>query len=176
MKQLLLEEIVDFTLGKNPTRIKDQDEDLYTPEDFENDLHCKNMIHEENGCIISLIKSKASPVSIQTADKCITSNFLKCDFNINELDPWYFCYQFNEGKQLDQQISMYHQGTVLSVKKLNVKIIGELKLSLPDIKKQREIGRLYKQSILQNDLLIKQAENIKTFTLSMIEKLEEELS
>ena len=35
---------------------------------------------------------------------------------------------------------MYHQGTTLSVKKLNIKTIGELKIILPDIEKQRTIG------------------------------------
>lgn len=175
MKQIILDEIVDFSLGKNPTRIKDLEEDLYTPEDFEKDLHCNNDIQEEQGCIISLIKSKASPVSLQTDKKCITSNFLKCDFDKNVLDPWYFCYQFNEGKEFDQQITMYHQGTFLSVKKLTVKIISELKMNLPDIEKQREIGLLYRQSIIQYDLLSKQAENIKRFTLSMIRKIEEDL-
>lgn len=176
MRQVILDEIIEFTLGKNPTRIKEQGEELYTPEDFENDLHCKNNVQEKLGCIISLIKSKASPVSIQTRNKCITSNFLICEFDNNIIDPWYFCYQFNEGKELEQQISMVHQGTVLSVKKLNVKIISELKMSIPAIEHQRRIGQLYKQSIIQNDLLILQADNIRQFTLTMIRKIEEDLS
>lgn len=176
MRQVILNEIIEFTLGKNPTRIKDQGDDLYNPEDFENDLHCKNNIQNDLGCIISLIKSKSAPVSIQTKDKCITSNFLICKFNENILDPWYFCYQFNEGKSLEQQICMYHQGTVLSVKKLNVKIISELKVDLPDISIQRQIGQLYRQSIIQKDLMIKQAENISQFTFSIIRNIEEGLS
>lgn len=175
MKQIILDEIIEFTLGKNPTRIKDQSEEFYNPEDFENDLHCRNDIQEELGCVISLIKSKASPISKQTEKKCITSNFLKCEFDKNVIDPWYFCYQFNEGKEFDQQITMYHQGTFLSVKKLNVKLISELKIRLPDIEKQRNIGELYRQSIIQNDLLMKQAENIRKFTLTMIRKIEEDL-
>ncbi len=176
MNQIALNNIIVFSLGKNATRIKDMNGNLYTPEDFENDLHCKNEISENQGCIISLIKSKASPVSRETELKCITSNFLKCDFDTNVLNPWYFCYQFNEGKELAQQISMFHQGTVLSVKKLNVKIISELKINLPDIERQRELGALYKQSIIQNDLLKMQAENIRKFTITMIRKIEEDLT
>ena len=34
-----LSEIIRFTLGKNPIRIQESDINLYTPEDFENDLH-----------------------------------------------------------------------------------------------------------------------------------------
>lgn len=173
MKSITLSEIVQFTLGKNPTRIKEQKEELYTPEDFEKDLHCINPTKEGMGCIINLIKSKCSPISEQTEAKCITSNFLRCDFDTGKIFPWYFCYQFNEGKNFEQQIGMYHQGTTLSVKKLNIKTIGELKIFLPDIEKQRIIGNIYRQSIIQNDLMIRQAEDIRQFTMALIRKMEE---
>ena len=68
---------------------------------------------------------------------------------------------------------MYHQGTTLSVKKLNIKTIGELKIVLPDMEKQRTIGNLYRQSIIQNDLMIKQAENVKKFMMTLIRRMEE---
>lgn len=69
---------------------------------------------------------------------------------------------------------MYHQGTTLSVKKLNIKTIGELKIFLPEVEKQKIIGNLYRQSIIQNDLMISQAENIREFTMALIRKMEEE--
>ena len=69
---------------------------------------------------------------------------------------------------------MYHQGTTLSVKKLNVKIMGELKMFLPEIEKQRLIGNLYKQSLIQNDLMIKQAENLRELTMALIRRMEED--
>lgn len=174
MESIPLNEIIQFTLGKNPTRIKEQTDELYTPEDFEKDLHCINSTKEGIGCIINLIKSKCSPISEQTEAKCITSNFLRCDFDTGKIYPWYFCYQFNEGKSFEQQIEMYHQGTTLSVKKLNIKTIGELKIFLPDIEKQRTIGDIYRQSIIQNDLMIKQAENIRKFTMALIHRMEED--
>ncbi len=170
----VLNEVIQFTIGKNPTRLKESDIDLYTPEDFEKDLHSINATEKEDSCVINLIRSKAAPCSLQTTDKCITSNFIRCEFDKDILDSWYFCYQFNAGKTLEQQIAMYHQGTTLSVKKLNIKIIGELKIPIPDIQKQRLIGRLYRQSIIQNDLRIKQAEDINTLTLSVIRRIEED--
>ena len=69
---------------------------------------------------------------------------------------------------------MVHQGTTLSVKKLNVKTIGELKIRLPDLEKQRKIGELYRQSLIQNRLMLKQMEKIKKFTLTIIRKIEED--
>ena len=174
MESIPLNEIIQFTLGKNPTRIREQTDELYTPEDFENDLHCIHSAKEGVGCIINLIKSKCSPISEQTEAKCITSNFLRCDFDIGKIYAWYFCYQFNEGKSFEQQIEMYHQGTTLSVKKLNIKTIGELKIILPDIQKQRTIGNLYRQSIIQNDLMVKQAENVRKFTMTLIRRIDED--
>ncbi len=174
MKARTLNEIVQFTLGKNPTRIREQTDELYTPEDFEKDLHSINTFKGGIGCIINLIKSKCSPISAQTEMKCITSNFLRCDFDTGKIYPWYFCYQFNEGKDFEQQIEMYHQGTTLSVKKLNIKTIGELKIFLPDIEKQMLIGNIYRQSIIQNDLMVKQAEDIKEFTMALIRRMEED--
>lgn len=169
-----LDDIIRFTLGKNPTRIKDQELYIYSPENFENDLYCINEHDSTSKCIINLMKSKVAPVSTSNKDKCITSNFLKCEFDGKILDKWYFCYQFNEGKEFEQQIAMFHQGTTLSVKKLNVKTIGELKIRLPDMDKQRKIGELYRQSLIQNYLLLKQAEEIKNLTLSIIRKIEED--
>jgi restriction endonuclease S subunit len=90
------------------------------------------------------------------------------------LDPWYFCYQFNEGREIQQQINRYSQGTVLSVKRLNVQMISDMLIHLPDINKQRQIGKLYQHSIRQHDLMCKQAENMKILTLAMIRKIEED--
>lgn len=169
-----LSDVIVFSLGKNPTRIKGQELSLYSPENFESDLNCENEHNDKSECIINLIKSKAAPVSINNEAKCITSNFLKCEFDSSVLDKWYFCYQFNEGKDFEQQIAMFHQGTTLSVKKLNVKTIGELKIRLPDIEKQRKIGELYRQTLIQNRLMLKEAEEIRNYTLTIIRKIEED--
>ena len=174
MEEKKLGDIIDFTLGKNPTRLKGNDVSFYSQENFESDLYCINENDDRSVCIINLIRSKAAPVSSDNKEKCITSNFLKCEFNEQILDKWYFCYQFNEGRDLEQQINMFHQGTTLSVKKLNVKMIGELKIRLPDIKKQRTVGGLYRQSLIQNRLMLKQAEDVKKWTLNVIRKIEEE--
>ena len=69
---------------------------------------------------------------------------------------------------------MYHQGTTLSVRKLNIKTIGELRIVLPDIEKQRTIGNLYRQSMIQHDLMVKRAEDIKKFTMTLIRRMEED--
>lgn len=174
MELIRLDEIIEFSLGKNVTRIKEQDTEIFTPEDFERDLSSGDNECNTYGCIINLIKSKAAPISVHTESKVITQNFLKCLLDESKILPWYFCYQFNEGKELEQQIAMFHQGTTLSVKKLNVKTISDLKINLPDLEKQKLIGDAYRRSILQYQLYIKQAEDIKKYTLEMIRKIEED--
>lgn len=174
MELVRLDEIMEFSLGKNVTRIKEQDTEIFTPEDFERDLSSGDNECNTYGCIINLIKSKAAPISVHTESKVITQNFLKCLLDESKILPWYFCYQFNEGKELEQQIAMFHQGTTLSVKKLNVKTISDLKINLPDLEKQKLIGDAYRKSILQYQLYLKQAEDIKKYTLEMIRKIEED--
>ncbi len=174
MVSVRLDEIIEFSLGKNTTRIKAQDVEIYTPEDFEKDLSSGVNDSNTNGCIINLIKSKAAPVSVETEAKIITQNFLKCSLDESKILPWYFCYQFNDGKELGQQISMFHQGTTLSVKKLNVKTISDLILKLPDLEKQKLIGDIYRKSILQRDLYIKNANDIQKYTLEMLRRIEED--
>lgn len=174
MESICLDQIIRFTLGKNPTRVKESEIKLYTPDDFEKDLHCINAEGKKSECVINLIKSKAAPVSSLTDEKCMTSNFIKCEFDEHILDQWYFCYQFNEGREIEQQISMYHQGTTLSVKRLNVKTIGDLKICLPPMEKQRLIGEMYKMSVIRNDLMVKQTKDINNLMMTMIRKLEED--
>lgn len=169
-----LEEIILFSLGKNPTRLKGIDNNLYAPNDFEDDLQGVNDTSDTNFCIINLIKTKAAPLSILNKEKCFTSNYIICEMDSKVLDPWYLCYEFNEGKSFEQQISMYHQGTTLSVKKLSIKSIGELKIKLIDIKKQRQIGEIYRKLIIQKRLMQKQIENYNNFTLQIIGKIEED--
>lgn len=174
MKYQKLEELIEFALGKNVTRLKDSGNTIYTPEDFEKDLHSINQSEKASECIISMIKSKAAPISKETTNLCITSNFLKCSFDPDILDPWYFCYQFNEGREIEAQIARYHQGSTLCVKKLTVQSIGGLSIPLFEIEQQRIVGKLYRQAIIQKDLFLQQAENVMNMTMAMIRKYEED--
>ena len=69
MELVRLDEIIEFSLGKNVTRIKEQDTEIFTPEDFERDLSSRDNECNTYGCIINLIKSKAAPISVHTESK-----------------------------------------------------------------------------------------------------------
>lgn len=174
MKQVCLNKIVTFTAGKNSSRMNVPANEIYTQDDFVNDLHCMREINRDADCVINLIRTKASILSDNTKKKCITSNFILCTFDTNILDPWYFCYQVNEGRNVEQQIAMFHQGNTLSVKKLNIKSIGDLKIPLPIIEKQRLAGSIYRQSIIQSDLMNRQIENMRELTMETLRKIMED--
>lgn len=175
MSEVKLDSIIQFAVGKNATRLRDLPEnELYSADDFERDLHCIYDDCKGNECVINLVKSKAAPLSEVNALKCITSNYIMCTFDTEVLDSWYFCYQFNAGQSIDQQIAMFHQGTTLCVKRLTVKSIGDLVIDLPRIEKQRIIGKMYKQFLIQNDLMNKQVENYKKMMLKTIRTIEED--
>ena len=175
MKKKCLSDMIDFSLGDNPSRMKVDEADIYTQDDLLRDLSGENDATLENpACIINLMRSNAAPLSKSTAKKKITSNFLYCQIDSSYLDPWYFCYQFNEGAEIQQQINRYSQGTVLSVKRLNMQMIGDMQLSVPDMAKQKTIGAIYRQSVKQYTLLRKQADDLKTMTLATIRKIEED--
>lgn len=174
MNKKKLGELALFTSGKNPTRLKSDEVMIYSKEDFEEDLLCLNEIMDYSRCIIDLTSSKVAPISVKTEKKYITSNFIKLEFDPDVLDVWYLCYSFNEGKDLAKQIMKYNQGTSKFVQKLNAQTIKDLEINLYDMTKQKVIGEMYKQSLIQNYLLLKQAEKIKQYINCMIRKIEEE--
>lgn len=172
MEQILLKHIFKFSSGKNITRMSDRAACVYTSEDFERDLHNNNN-YAGSKCIVNLIKSQAAPMSRESIGKEVTSNFLVCEFDPDILNPWYFCYEFNEGTDVEQQILKYHQGNTLSVKKLNIKIIGDLKIKLPDLTKQKIIGEMYRRAIEIYDLMLHQADNYRKLSREIIKKMED---
>lgn len=171
MKKYKLNEIMFFTLGNNPSRSFDEGRDMYSLEDFDKDLHGKNKNLEKSFCIINLIKTKAAPLSEMTRGKYMSLNFLKCEINEKVLDKWYFCYQFNEGENLNRQISMSLQGTTIAVRKLNLKTISDLEIDLPKLSEQQKIGEIYRQSLLQYWSLCEMAEDIRTVMLAVLKKM-----
>lgn len=174
MNYTRLDDIISFTLGNNSTRIKDTNKIIYSQDDFDMDLHGKNTVNPGCGCIVNLMRSKAAPLSEENKGKSITANFLLCEFDDILLDPWYFCYLFNESPDFQKQIAKYSQGTILSVKRLNVQMIANMSIKLPDISKQTKLGNLYRQSVLQYDLMLEQAENVKTMTMALMRLIEED--
>lgn len=161
-----ISEIAELSLGANPSRVKDVP--IYTQDDLEYWLiHCR----EPNGFIISLFANKAAPKGNEKTGKVLTSNFVECNVDTNVLDPMYFCYLFNEDKDVKEQISKMHlMSTVASVKRIPVQELSQLEIELPNIETQRKIGKTYHEAIKLKYLMNKQAEDLFTATMEIINK------
>ncbi|QWH69638.1 restriction endonuclease subunit S (plasmid) [Bacillus wiedmannii] len=69
----------------------------------------------------------------------LTNNFMKISFS-NEVDVHFMEWLFNEHPSIQKQIALFTEGSIISSLKLsNVK---EIELILPDIEKQRKLGRI----------------------------------
>ena len=62
----------------------------------------------------------------------------------------------------------------LSVKKLTVKNIRELKIPFLNIERQKVIGSIYKQMLMQKHLMVQQTKNIERLSIEIIKKIEED--
>lgn len=165
-----LSELTELSLGVNPSRVKDVP--VYTQEDLEYWLiHCR----EPNGFIISLINNKAAPTGYEKTGKVLTSNYLECIVDTNVLNPLYFCYLFNENKDIKTQIEKMHQmSTIASVKRIPVQALSQLEIELPDINEQRKIGKIYQEALKLKYLINKQADDLFTATMEIISKAKKE--
>ena len=171
MKQVLGKKI-NFCVGRNVTRQKISD-NVYSLDDFYNDLYGKNGYAErpDERCVVSLTKNKAAVLSPRTADKSLSSIFLLCEMDTDEIDPWYFSYIFNEDKDLIAQMNKLQQGTIGCMAKLNVSLISSLMIDPPSIERQKIIGKAYREILLWERLNREQIKNRKIVALETLNKM-----
>lgn len=178
-------ELIAFSVGTNMSRLSTgvSDSTIYTLEDFDSDLgyidECasiseqlvpkgKNAIATSGDVLISVTRNQAGIVSSKNTGKFLNSNFIKCEFDEEKLYPWYFCYLFNESTSISRQIKKLQQGTIGCINRLTVSMIGSLEFELVDIKKQKNIGDLYRNMLVREQLTLKQMEDMKKYTLEII--------
>lgn len=162
-----LGEILKFNAGPNRTRIKNIPQDLcYLATDIDVDLaqvDCKcsttntvvqkeSFFTKEGDLIISLIKDKACIVTKKNANKCLTAAFIKCEYDKEKVDPWFICYFINESESFKKQKHIRNGLNGLSYLHITSDIIRQVEIELPDLKTQKLLGMLYKDSLKQKAL------------------------
>lgn len=182
-------DLIAFSAGTNMTRLSGDisDESIYTLEDFDRDLSSlnqeyldvdnfitkgKSVISVAGDIVISMTRSQAGIVSLESSGKYLNSNFVKCEFDRNKLYPWYFCYLLNESGAISQQIKKLQQGTIGCINRLTISMIGSLEFELEDISQQRIIGDLYRNMLIRERLTLKQMEDMRKYTLELIKKVD----
>ncbi|EEL47993.1 restriction endonuclease subunit S [Bacillus cereus] len=186
-----LEDIVTVRVGRNLSRGNEKN-DLtlvaYSYEDLRNDLdgsfldsqassYSGNLNHKESylssagDVVFSFVSSKAGIVSDLNQGKIINQNFAKLIIEHDYLDSSYLCYALNESYSMKKQMAISMQGS--TVPKLTPAILKELEIKLPNIEKQRTIGKAYFFLRKRQALAKKQAELEEQLYLKILKQLDQ---
>lgn len=179
-----LSDYVTFVSGVNPTRANKQIDEVivyYEQSDFNNDFnHLDGYEIEENlsdfgkqtlkegDIVISNIQQKAVMIGKSNAGKVISLNFTKVEFKKKTLDKNYFLYLFNSNKFIQRQKEREQQGNVLQ--KLSTKALGELKIPVIPLEKQKKIGETYSETLKLQGELIRYSDLLEQFSTQILEK------
>lgn len=155
-----LKEIAELTFGKNSSRMtKEEQENIYNVDSLRQDLNYLGEIKpskqvgtpttfNEGDLALRLINPQAAVVSPTTAGSILSLNFAKIVPNRTKVDEWYLCYYLNEAEDVQKQIELSAQGQVSTIKRLGAKFLRELKIVLPDLEKQKELGQIYRNWLI----------------------------
>jgi len=179
-----LEDVIAFSAGQNSTRLRSMDipeEILLTAADMDSDLVSET---QESTCmiygaesddtvyagdvVVHLARGKASVVSEQSSGKVISASFVRCEFDKRKLDPWYLCYIINESGAVRISFSRNLQCSYISGARLSIATLKGIELELPPIRKQRELGRIYRKTLRAEYLMKQKAEDTKRYMLHSI--------
>lgn len=151
----ILSEIASIKVGINLSRGSGAypESKIYTLKDQEIDL--TSAIHEEQcgilkeatgysvkegDIIINLGMRRCSIVSKVNDGKIIKNTFAKIELKYPCIDPWFMCYFINESQDFKENISTE---VVSVIRPLSVAILGNIRITLPTIEKQKAIGVIY---------------------------------
>ena len=170
------EKILKMNVGPNSTRIRGQypEVPVYSVSDLEDDLFQKpsEMMSSIEGysgpaftktgdLLISIIKEKACIVGKGNGGKLFTSAFIRCQYDEKILDPWFFCFFFNESEEVGKIIHVRSGMPGLGYYHLNTEIIGQIEIDLPPLEKQKTLGSLYQGCLKQLRLYDRKKEVLK---------------
>lgn len=140
---------------------------------------CKNKfdslyLSKINMTIIGLTSYKSIVINENHNNKLITSNFAMIEFDESKVDPFYFTWYFNEHPEIQKQLTIAMQGTI--IRALSIQMLRGLDIPLPPLSIQRKIGRMYKLKKRKEKLLFERSilEN-ELYNQLMINKLKEEI-
>lgn len=166
MEKVKLSEIAEIYQGNILTRIKSvnqldevevdsismQELSYYVGilDNFDNYTKSKVSLSKLTSCIftkqkdivVGLSSRKAMVIEEERSNKLLLSNFALVKADVNKLDPYYFCWLFNENLQFQKSLEQKVQGSA-NVSILPINTLKELEFNLPNINIQRKVGLLY---------------------------------
>lgn len=122
-------------MSMHPNKIEDKEIEV-SKERFDSLYLAK-----DNMVIIGLTSFKAIAVTHKQVGKVISSNFAFIDLDVNKVEPAYFSWYFNEHSNIEKQLQIAMQGTI--IRALSVQMLRELEIILPPLDVQKAIGKVY---------------------------------
>ena len=124
--------------------------------------------------IIGLTSYKALVIGETNLGKIIPSNFAYIELNLGKVDPFYFSWYFNEHPEVQKQLTIAMQGSI--IRALSVQMLRELEIPMLPLELQQKIGKVYELRRKKEKVLFeKKALEEKLFKYLMISRLEEEI-
>lgn len=108
------------------------------------------LVSKLNDIVIGLTSQRAMVIEKENTDKLVPSNFALIRINNDTIDPFYLCWQLNEGNA-SKSIRTEIQGTSV-VRVLAIQSIHDINIELLPIIKQKQIGKLYQTFIRSNKI------------------------
>lgn len=185
-----MNKFVRFIPGINPTRARKhfgtQEINYYDQAAFEVDCSYENedvfvestrqsLSHNtsslnEGDVVISNALQLATIVSKRNVGKVLSLNFIKVEFNEEQMDKRYFLFLFNAYKDVRRQKERELQGSG-SVLRIPLRALEEIIVPITSIEEQRKIGAIYVETLKLQNKLNKYGELIGQFTNSIIEEI-----
>ncbi|MCC0673155.1 restriction endonuclease subunit S [Clostridioides sp. ES-S-0145-01] len=186
MKRRAIKEFVTFVPGINQTRAQKQfgleEVNYYDQQSFEADykhievyvendiklLSINDLSLNEGNVVINNSLQLATMVSKNNAGKVLPINFTKVEIDNKQLDKRYFLFIFNMYKDVKRQKERELQGTG-PVLKIPLRALGEITIPIVPLEEQKNIGKIYIETIKLQSKLNKYSDLIEQFTNSIIE-------
>lgn len=175
-EQHLLSDHANFTSGVLQTRISDTVNDTPSKRMIFNPLaETSKFIHgtsklpviHENEVAISMLQRLAFLVKPQTNidDLILTANFTAMTFD-ETIDPEYFIWWFNSS--LEAQSQLQERGQI--GRRIVIRDLRELKITLPGLSVQKDIAKIYQNSMKTAALYRKLAETTEEKSRQFIQQ------
>lgn len=108
------------------------------------------VLTQQKDIVVGLSSKKAFVVDEKRSNSLLLSNFALVRVNdINVLDPYYFCWLLNENLHFQRYIDQKTQGSA-NVIILSINNLKDIEIALPDIEKQKLIGKIYELGRLRD--------------------------
>ncbi|PEI69774.1 restriction endonuclease subunit S [Bacillus toyonensis] len=187
MEKRKINEFITFVPGINPTRAQKQfgtqKINYYDQASFEADYNHEDVVVEgepefsnhnnpslnEGDVVISSSLQLATMVGKNNVGKVLSLNFIKIEFDSEQLDKRYFLFLFNAYKDVRRQKERELQGNG-PVLRIPLRALGEIIVPVAPLEEQKKIGAIYAETLKLQSKLNKYADLMAKFTSSIIEE------